>query len=67
MLRRFHIQVGKDILDDVGILDTGDDAHRPAAGRAISIPNTRFRRCAQVIAARRSAGVEPSGLPILAC
>jgi hypothetical protein len=26
--------VGEDLLDDVGILDTGDDSHRPAAGQA---------------------------------
>ena len=33
----------------------------PQAGQvSISIPNTRFRPCAQVIAARRSAGVGAS-------
>jgi hypothetical protein len=33
-LGRFRIQVGEDLLDDVGILDTRDDPHRPTAGRA---------------------------------
>ena len=28
------------------------------------MPNTRFRRCAQVIEARRSAGVGASGAPV---
>ena len=40
----------------------------PQAGQvSISIPKTRFRRCAQVIAARRSAGVGSSGSAGLAC
>lgn len=34
----------------------------PQAGQvSIAIPKTRFRRCTQVIAARRSAGVDASG------
>ena len=34
-LRRFRIQVGEDLLDDVGIFETlGDDPHCPVAGRA---------------------------------
>ena len=32
-LRRFRIQVGEDLLDDLRILDARDDPHRPAAGR----------------------------------
>lgn len=39
----------------------------PQAGQvSMSIPNTRFRRCAQVIAARRSAGVRSSGSAVVA-
>jgi len=30
----FHIQVGEDLLVDVGILDARDHPHRPAAGWA---------------------------------
>jgi hypothetical protein len=33
----------------------------------MSIPNTRLRRCAQVIAARRSAGVRSFGSAVVAC
>jgi hypothetical protein len=32
-LSRLRIQVCEDLLDDVGILDAGDDPHRPTAGR----------------------------------
>ena len=40
----------------------------PQAGQVwISIPKTRFRRCAQVIAARRSAGVGSCGSVGVAC
>lgn len=40
----------------------------PQAGQvSMSIPNTRFRRCAQVIAARRSAGVGSSKSAVVAC
>jgi hypothetical protein len=38
-----------------------------AAQVSMSIPNTRFKRCAQVIAARRSASVGSSGSAVLAC
>jgi len=31
---RFRVEVGEDLLDHHRILDAGDDAHRPAAGRA---------------------------------
>ena len=30
----FRIQVGEDLLDDIGVLNARDDSHRPAAGRA---------------------------------
>jgi len=33
-LRRFRIQVGEDLLDDVGVLNARDDPHRTTAGRA---------------------------------
>jgi hypothetical protein len=33
-LRRFRTQVNQDPLDGLGILDAGDDSHRPAAGWA---------------------------------
>ena len=33
-LSHLRIQVCEDLIDDVGILDAGDDPHRPAAGRA---------------------------------
>ncbi len=36
-----------------------------AAQVSMSMPNTRFRRCAQVIAARRSADVGSSGSAVL--
>jgi hypothetical protein len=40
----------------------------PQAGQvSMSIPNTRFSRCAQLIAARRSAGVRASGSAVVAC
>jgi len=40
----------------------------PQAGQvSMSIPKTRLRRCAQVIAARRSAGVRSSGSAVVAC
>lgn len=32
-LGRFPIQVSEDLLDDIGVLDAGDDPHRTAAGR----------------------------------
>jgi hypothetical protein len=34
---------------------------------SMSIPNTRLRRCAQVIAARLSAGVRSSGSAVVVC
>ena len=40
----------------------------PQAGQvSMSIPKTRLRRCAQVIAARRSDGVRSSGSAVVAC
>ena len=40
----------------------------PQAGQvSTSMPKTRFRRCAQVMAARRSAGVGSSGSSIVQC
>jgi len=50
--------VGENLLNHYRIPDAGDDSHRPAAGGQvpISMPKTRFKRCAQVIAARLSAG-----------
>ena len=38
-----------------------------AAQVLISMPKTRFKRCAQVIAARRSDGVDASGSAVVAC
>ena len=38
-----------------------------AAQVSISMPKTRLRRCAQLIAARRSAGVGSSGSALVAC
>ncbi len=40
----------------------------PQVGQvSTSMPRTRFRRCAQVIAARRSAGVGSSGPSVVQC
>ena len=49
-----------DLLDQRRVFDAGDDAHRPAAHRAgldVDAEHALGERCAQVIAARRSAGV----------
>jgi hypothetical protein len=58
--------VGEDLLDRLWILHTGDDPDCPAAGRVgldVATVYPRFRRCAQVIEANRSAAVGSSGVP----
>ena len=63
------VQVSQNSVDDFLVLYTGDDPDRSAAtltdldidadGRPVK---TRFRRCAQVMAAWRSAGARTSAL-----
>jgi len=57
-LSPFRIGVGEYLLDYLGILDAMICAAPPKAGQvSMSIPNTRLRRCAQVIDAKRFADV----------
>jgi hypothetical protein len=50
--------MGKNLLNNHRILNAMIRTAPPQAGQvSMSMPKTRFRRCAQVIAARRSAGV----------
>jgi hypothetical protein len=66
-LSRLRIQVSEDLLNDLGILYTDEDTHRTAtAGKisiSISMPKTRLRRCAHIIAARRSNDISFSLSP----
>jgi hypothetical protein len=66
-LSPFRIQMGEDLLDDVGVVDAVIRIAPPQAGQvSMSVPKTRFRRCAQVIAAQRSAVVGSSRSSVVA-
>ncbi len=63
-LGNYRIKVGEDLLHDLGLLDARP---HPQAGQvSMSIPKTRFRRCAQLIEARRSPDVGSSLSPVAA-
>jgi len=68
-LTPFPIQVGEDLLDHHRVLDAGEDSHCPAAGRAGRDIDAKdpLETFAQVIAARRSAGVAASGSRFVGC
>ena len=58
------------LLDDVGVLNAGDDPHRTAAGRTgldVDPEHPLEALRLRLIAARRSAGVRSSGSAIVVC
>ena len=68
MIFRCLLHQRQDTVDIAAISDTGDNGDMgDLVGQvSMSMPNTRFSRCAQVIEARRSAGVGSSESAVVA-